>query len=292
MSWAPGTKRQSRIGSLGQLRREPPGSICSRAKPSFAPASLALNLFARSLLLCIRTCLRERAKPAVSPASRVRPVSHCSCFDLRTDKESSPCVPPPSSSRLTAAFAPQLLFPTCRAISASPSGSPCHKRSRITIRGLSRPTSSTRHGRTLEGSPGCHAVCRQAAAEPISAAPLLPCACFCRTHIRCLLLLFLLISWIRTRPGLVAPQLHPCTPVPRASLDRVARVPQLLLRRRLDIVPHPPQKELPARALTSDLSLFSPLVAESHFTGAIQSQRGTFVQFLAPPASLGTQGSV
>jgi hypothetical protein len=120
MSWTPGSRRWSRMGSLGQLLREPPGSIRSRAKPSFAPASLALNLFTRSLLLCIRTCLRERTKPAVSPASRVGPTSRCSCFDLRTDKGSSPCVPPPSSSHLTAAFAPQLLLPTCRAISASP----------------------------------------------------------------------------------------------------------------------------------------------------------------------------
>jgi hypothetical protein len=119
MSWTPGTRRWSRMGSLGQLLRRPPGSIRSRAKLSFAPASLAFNLFARSLLLCIRTCLRERTKPAVSPASRVGLASRCSCFDLRTDKGSSPCVSPPSSSRLIAAFAPQLLLLTCRTISTS-----------------------------------------------------------------------------------------------------------------------------------------------------------------------------
>jgi hypothetical protein len=34
MSWIPGTKRQSWMGSLGQLLREPPGSICSGAKPA------------------------------------------------------------------------------------------------------------------------------------------------------------------------------------------------------------------------------------------------------------------
>jgi hypothetical protein len=145
MSWTPETRRWSRMGSLGQLLREPLGSIRSRAKPSFAPASLALNLFARSLLLCIRTCLRERTKPAVSPASRVGPASRCSCFDLRTDKGSSPCMPPPSSSRLTAAFAPQLLLPTCRAISASPPP-----------RGSRELTASSRHLHTL-------ASCRQLA---------------------------------------------------------------------------------------------------------------------------------
>jgi hypothetical protein len=81
MSWTPGTKRQSRIGSLGQLLREPPGSICSRAKPSFAPASLALNLLARSLLPCIRARLRKRIESAVSPALRVGPALHYSCSD-------------------------------------------------------------------------------------------------------------------------------------------------------------------------------------------------------------------
>jgi hypothetical protein len=38
------------------------------------------------------------------------------------------------------------------------------------------------------GGPGRHAACRQAAAKPASATPLLPCACFCCTHIRSLLL--------------------------------------------------------------------------------------------------------
>jgi hypothetical protein len=104
MSWAPGTKRQSRIGSLGQLRREPPGSICSRAKPSFAPASLALNLFARSLLLCIRTCLRNRAEPATS---KILPFALAnvpiqSRSDLHMDQESLPYLAAPSSSELVA----------------------------------------------------------------------------------------------------------------------------------------------------------------------------------------------
>jgi hypothetical protein len=88
-------RRQSRIGSLGQLLREPPGSICSRAKPSFAPASLALNLHARGRLPCIHTRLRKRIESAVSPALRVRPASRCSCFDLCMGEGSSSCLAAP-----------------------------------------------------------------------------------------------------------------------------------------------------------------------------------------------------
>jgi hypothetical protein len=40
----------------------------------------------------------------------------------------------------------------------------------------------------MGGGPGRHAACRQAAAEPASAAPLLPYACFCCTHVHSLLL--------------------------------------------------------------------------------------------------------
>jgi hypothetical protein len=49
------------------------------------------------LLSCTRTRLLKRIKSAISPASRVRPASRCSCFDLRMDKGSSPCVAPLSS---------------------------------------------------------------------------------------------------------------------------------------------------------------------------------------------------
>jgi hypothetical protein len=87
-----------------------------------------------------------------------------------------------------------------------------HPRSRITIRGLSRPTPSTRRGRILEGSPGRHAVCRQAAAEPASTASLLLCACFYRTHAHSSLL-FVLYCRNRAHLSLAVPQLHPCTPV-------------------------------------------------------------------------------
>jgi hypothetical protein len=65
-------------------------------------------------------------------------------------------------------------------------------------------------------APSSHAVCRQTAAEPASVVPLLSCTCLCCTHVHSLLLLFLLICWIRARPGLVAPHLH--KPEPRASL--------------------------------------------------------------------------
>jgi hypothetical protein len=129
-SWIPGMKRQSRIGLLGQLLCERPGSICSRAKPSFAHAQVPLKhgrhtrvVFCRiaapdripgmPLLLCshtngpqpayawsivlLPTRLWKRIESAISPASRIRPTSRCSCFDLRTDKGSSPCVAPPNS---------------------------------------------------------------------------------------------------------------------------------------------------------------------------------------------------
>jgi hypothetical protein len=90
MSWIPGAKRQSRIRLLGQLLRKPPGSNCSRAKPSFAHARVPLKHGRHTRVASCRTAVLGCIKA------------------------------PPSSSRPTAAFAPQLLLPTCRAISASP----------------------------------------------------------------------------------------------------------------------------------------------------------------------------
>jgi hypothetical protein len=113
---------------------------------------------------------------------------------------------------------------------ASPSSSPRQKRSRITICGLRRPTPSTRRGRTLEGNPGRHATCRQAVAEPASIAPLLPCVCFCRTHVRSLLLLFLLICWTRVHLGLIAPHLR------TVALHTIAKSAR---RRPAPLTPHP-----------------------------------------------------
>jgi hypothetical protein len=81
-SWNPGTRWQSRIGLLGNLPRELPGSNCSRAKPSFAHASVPLKHGRHTHVASCRTAL-------------------LGCIDA-----------PPSSSRPTAAFAPQLLLPT------------------------------------------------------------------------------------------------------------------------------------------------------------------------------------
>jgi hypothetical protein len=89
MSWIPGTKRQSRIGSLGQLLREPPRSNCSRVKLSFAYSRVPLKHGRHTRVASCRTAV-------------------LGCIEA-----------PPSSSRPTAAFVPQLLLPTCRAISAS-----------------------------------------------------------------------------------------------------------------------------------------------------------------------------
>jgi hypothetical protein len=80
--WIPGMKRQSRVGSLGQLLRKPPGSICSRAKPSFAHARVPLKHGRHTRIASYRTAV-------------------LGCIEA-----------PPSSSRLTATFAPQLLLPT------------------------------------------------------------------------------------------------------------------------------------------------------------------------------------
>jgi hypothetical protein len=103
--------QQSRIGLLGQLR-EPPGSIYSRAKPSFALA---------------RVPLKHGWHTRVAPSR----TAVFGCIEA-----------PPSSSRLIAAFAPQLLLPTCRAISASP---PSRGSRELTVCGSSKLIASGRH---------------------------------------------------------------------------------------------------------------------------------------------------
>jgi hypothetical protein len=60
-----------------------------------ALAPLALNLLARGRLPCIRTRLRKRTEPAVSPASRVGSASRCSYFDLCMGGGSSPSLAAP-----------------------------------------------------------------------------------------------------------------------------------------------------------------------------------------------------
>jgi hypothetical protein len=72
----------------------------------------------------------------------------------------------------------------------------------------------------LVASPRCHAVCRQAAAEPASTAPLLSCACFCRTHVHSSLLLFLLICWTRVALALSC---RTCTTVALHTVATSAR---------------------------------------------------------------------
>jgi hypothetical protein len=77
------------MGSLGQLLREPPGSIRSRAKPSFAHAHVLLKHIWHTRVASCRTAV-------------------LGCIEV-----------PPSSSRLTAAFAPQLLLPTRLAVTVT-----------------------------------------------------------------------------------------------------------------------------------------------------------------------------
>jgi hypothetical protein len=89
MSWTPGTRRWSRMGSLGQFLRESPGSIRSRAKPSFAHAHVPLKHVWHTRVASCRTIVLGYIEA------------------------------PPSSSRLTAAFAPQLLLPTRLAVTVT-----------------------------------------------------------------------------------------------------------------------------------------------------------------------------
>jgi hypothetical protein len=90
-------------------------SSCSRVKPSFAHAHVPLKHVWHTRVTSCRTAV-------------------LGCIEAL-----------PSSSRLTAAFAPQFLLPTCRAISASPPP-----------RGSRELTASSRHLHTL-------ASCRQLA---------------------------------------------------------------------------------------------------------------------------------
>jgi hypothetical protein len=100
--WTPGTRRHC----------EPPGSNCSRAKPSFAYARVPLKHGRHTRVAPCRTAVFGCIKA------------------------------PPSSSRLTTAFAPQLLLPTCRAISASP---PPRGSRELAVRGSSELIASGRH---------------------------------------------------------------------------------------------------------------------------------------------------
>jgi hypothetical protein len=67
-----GTKRQSRIGSLRQLRREPSGSICLRAKPSFAHARVPLKHGRHTRVAFCRTAVFGCIK---APPSSPHPVA-------------------------------------------------------------------------------------------------------------------------------------------------------------------------------------------------------------------------
>jgi hypothetical protein len=141
MSWIPGTKRQSRIGSLGQLLCEPPRSNCLRAKPSFAHA---------------RVPLKHGRHIRVTPCRTVV----FGCIEA-----------PLSSSRVTAAFAPQFLLPTCCAISASPL--PRGSRE-LAVRGSSELTTTGCHLHTSSRctSSPCMVILLPPVAEPALASAL------------------------------------------------------------------------------------------------------------------------
>jgi hypothetical protein len=127
---------------------------------------------------------------------------------------------PPSSSRLTAAFAPQLLLPTCRAISASPlpRGSrelAVHGSSELTASGRYLPTSS------LCTSSSCMVILLPPVVEPALASALprrrslrdRPCQ---GTAVRDL------VAFRASRSRAATPLLRPRTSEPRASLARIA----------------------------------------------------------------------
>jgi hypothetical protein len=182
MSWVPGTKRKSRIGSLRQLHREPPGSICLRAKPSFAHARVPLKHDRHTHVAFCRTAV-------------------FGCIEA-----------PPSSSRLTAAFAPQLLLPTCRAISAS-----------LLPRGSRELSASGRH---LHTSLFCtSSPCMVILLPPIVGSALASALPRCRslrdrpcqgTAVRDL------VALRGSRSRAATPHLCPRTSEPRASMARIA----------------------------------------------------------------------
>jgi hypothetical protein len=189
VSWTPGMRRQSRIGLLGQLLREPPGSIYSRAKPSFALARVPLKHGWHTHVAPCRTAV-------------------FGCIEA-----------PPSSSRLTAAFAPQLLLPTCHAISASP---PSRGSRELTVRGSFELIASGRHLHTssLCMSSPCMVILLLPVAGPIlaSALPrrrsLYNCPCQ-GTAVRDL------VALRASRSQATTPHLHTRTPKPRAFLVRI-----------------------------------------------------------------------
>jgi hypothetical protein len=189
----PGTRRQSRIGSLGQLLREPPGSNCSRAKPSFAHARVPLKYGRHTRVAPYRTAV-------------------LGCIEA-----------PPSSSCSTAAFAPQLLLPTCRAISSSPPplGSrstrtwppPNSPRAVRSAAGLRPLPSSRRPQMSITRDPLAHQLSRRLSSPSWNTVTrCMPSPCTprnCSSSSCC---------WTRARFGLVASHLHMSEP--RASLTR------------------------------------------------------------------------
>jgi hypothetical protein len=127
---------------------------------------------------------------------------------------------PPSSSRPTAAFAPQLLLPTCRAISASP---PPRGSRELAVRGSTELTASGRHLHTssLYTSSPCMVILL-----PPVAGPALASALPCRRSLRdrpCQGTVVRDLVALRAGPSrAVTPHLYPRTPKPRASLARIA----------------------------------------------------------------------
>jgi hypothetical protein len=127
---------------------------------------------------------------------------------------------PPSSSRLTAAFAPQLLLPTCHAISASP---PSRGSRELAVRGSSELIASGRHLHTssLCTSSPYMVILLLPVAGPVLASALprrrslrdRPCQ---GTAVRDL------VALRASRSQATTPHLHTRTPEPRAFLVRIA----------------------------------------------------------------------
>jgi hypothetical protein len=190
MSWIPGAKRQSRTGSLRQLLREPSGSNCSRAKSPFAHA-------------CVSQIHGRHTR--VAPCR----IAVFGCIEA-----------PPSSSRLTVAFASQLLLLTCCAISASP---PPRGSRELAVHGSSEFIASGRH---LHTSSFCTSLLCVVILLPPVVGPALASALLRRRSLRdrpCQGTAVRDLVALRAGPSRAAtPHLHTRIPEPRASLAHIA----------------------------------------------------------------------
>jgi hypothetical protein len=103
MSWIPGTKRQSRIGLLGQLLREPSGFSCSRVEPS-----LLTHMYYRTHPACSHSHLQGRRiwlQPLCASLAHTRcsSVTSICCDAIRIG------LPPPPVERFRSTLADALV---------------------------------------------------------------------------------------------------------------------------------------------------------------------------------------